>query len=253
MSAKLYTFLFILLSITSCFNEKKKEKPIVEKSITFPSLKLDKGLATYLNYFVSNNQLYFNEHGFEYFYIGKMKDTIPLHLISFSGLLPPPPPPPPPYNKKKDMDDSSFYQTKIPEHIYYIDWLDNRNYVKGVEKYVQIMIDTSQEIFNNYAVYLTNIDNDTIILSSHQGIRMSIEALDSLNEWKSILAITIKTCGIGLGYIFLPPNECAITLVPIFKGSYKTKFRIKYGKNFSNPYDGFMNYKLFAEIDYNSD
>jgi hypothetical protein len=251
MNVKLYIIVFFLLSITSCFNEKQKENQIVEEPISFPTLKCDKGLATFIKYYESIDPISYMEFELEYFYIGKIKDTIQLDLVSF--YIMPPPPVPDWFYKKHKNDDDSIYQNKNQNMDYYIKWDEDKNFERGEKVNIKIQVDTSKNIFNKMPLYLTNKYRDTIILSTHHGILATIEALDSNNKWIPLNSHMVAYCGVGLGHIFLPPNECAITLVPIFKGSYKTKFRLRYGKNFSNPYDGFMNYKLFAEIDYNSD
>ncbi len=49
----------------------------------------------------------------------------------------------------------------------------------------------------------------------------------------------------------LPPNEIVITLAPIFKGNYKTQIRLKYGKNYSKPFDGSIRYSQFEHKKWN--
>ncbi|MDP2176216.1 MAG: hypothetical protein Q8K70_09950 [Bacteroidota bacterium] len=251
MNVKLYIIVFFLLSITSCFNEKKQEKPIVEEPFSFPVLKCDKRLTNLLNFYDSTNPLHFMESNFPYFYIGNLKDTIQLDFFHIFEIAPPHPPNFSYENNFKDED--GLYQNNNTKQDYLIEFDEQIKYKFWDQKDIVLHVDTSITFSNNFPVYISNSHKDTIVISEQLGIRLMIEALDSSNKWRPIQVDYRFICGTGLGHIFLPPNECAITLVPIFKGNYKTKFRLRYGKNFSNPYDGFMNYKLFEKSDYNFD
>jgi hypothetical protein len=55
-------------------------------------------------------------------------------------------------------------------------------------------------------------------------------------------------CGVGISSVILPPNECALTFAPIFKGNYKTQLRLKLGENYSNIFYSSINYRQFQSI-----
>lgn len=55
-------------------------------------------------------------------------------------------------------------------------------------------------------------------------------------------------CGTGLSTIILPPNEIAVTFVPVFKGNYKTQLRLTDGKNHSASFEGKIFYTQFQPI-----
>jgi hypothetical protein len=141
---------------------------------------------------------------------------------------------------------------------YYIDWLSINNQKHWNEAEISILIDTNQRVkndmicfncdyyfFDAYPVLIKNIDIDTITIGYGHFIPLITEAKDSLGNWRAIEEEWKYGCGNGVGSIILPPNEIGISATTIYQGDYKTKMRLRIADNFSNEYDGYINYRQF--------
>jgi len=162
------------------------------------------------------------------FYIGSIEDTIPLNYPAKIG---------------------QFLKEKQP-----------RVFPKGYydSSLVQIIVDTSQTLLTpiipppippphsksklapayiSYPVFIVNYSNDSIEIGNgyqelntdevySSDIACLTEGIDSEGNWSLVEHIHMRMCGTGLERIMLPPNTIAITTIPIYEGTYKTKLHL---------------------------
>lgn len=247
----IFVFIFIFTSIISC----KNDNVIVNAEI--PTI-IDKSNIKS----IKRNSSWLETVEYNILYIGDKMDTIyPDYNINFYPSLPSPPPFP--NNIKKDSIVSKIKSSnkKIKTNPYLLDYLENKQYKWYYESKIKIIVDTLQiikkeDIFDNnnftffdaYPIIIKSKENDTIKIGVGNNISMTLEAKDSIGNWKPIEETFKYMCGTGLNTIILPPKTIIISSVMIYKGNYKTKLRIKLGGNFSNEFYGTINYRQFESF-----
>lgn len=234
--------LLTTLFLISCQTDKKQDVKEIDDLKPFPVVLDTLGIDKFLYSFDDENPTWLSTSNYNFFFIGKVKDTV--YLSPFINFTPPPPPPPLP------SDSKTTNQTRIPElenpfKQYYIEWDEERNYKNWTQSKIDIQVDTATRISRLFPIMLTNRDTDTIFIGYGTHIPLVMEAMDSLGNWKPIQERFIYMCGNGVGSIILPPDESVLTLAPIFQGNYKTKLRLTIGDNHSKPFIGFINYRQF--------
>jgi hypothetical protein len=110
-----------------------------------------------------------------------------------------------------------------------------------------------------YPVYIVNqtISNKLFIAKDSYFFGIQ-EALDSNYNWSPIEKRGFDFCGNGYYGLKIHPGEFALCLFPVYKGTYKTKIRVRIsiGDNIyvSAPFEGTINYNQFhfnkKEYDY---
>lgn len=239
----LVVLIFTLL-ICSCQTDKDKVWQEENTRESFPWVSDTIGMEKFIFNFEEDEPTWLTTANYGVYYIGLKKDTI--YLTPFiSNTPPPPPPPPPPALGSKHNKEVEYKEHKNPFSKYFTTWMDGRAYKNWDETKIELRVNTLKPMSNSYPVLLTNIDADTTFIGYGSHIPLVMEALDSRGNWKAIQERFVYRCGVGLSSIILPPNECVLTLAPIFKGKYKTKLRLKIGKNYSEPFIGFINYRQF--------
>lgn len=119
------------------------------------------------------------------------------------------------------------------------------------ENKVTLQIDTSKLIYITpenkpfgkdelplyaHPVFLQNISPDTLVVGYGEFLPFYLEVMDYQGEWKTIEEPFLYMCGNGLNNLILPPNEIAITPVPVFNGNFRTKFRMRLEDTYSNEF-----------------
>ncbi|NOQ76135.1 MAG: hypothetical protein GQ574_29310 [Crocinitomix sp.] len=180
-------------------------------------------------------------------YIGSPSDSINVNW-RLSGEFGGPPPteidpidPIDPEFKRKGRPLSKYSAYDLLRDGYY------ENIIPAGMLDLKIRIDTSQLInymFGQYPVFITNNSLDTAIIASRNEIPAIMEAIDESGKWRAIEEPLIG-CGTGVTHIILPPNEMVLSGAPIFKGEFKTAFRIRIGDNVSNIFFGSINPNQF--------
>ena len=242
--------IFISLWTISCQTENslKNETKDISNEWTFPVI-----IDTIEFRTEDLNTTWISRANYNLLYIGLPKDTIKNNdRIRF--IQPPPPPPGSGIKKYKK-------EFKNPLDGYYIDWLSERTYKSWNEVTIDIRIDTTTSIrkdvlqverkspyLRNYPVILTNIETDTIQITYGNYLPLIMEAKDSSDKWRPIEEERIYMCGVGIGSIILPPKQIALTSVIVFEGNYKTDLRLKIGQNYSNTFNGTINYRQFESM-----
>lgn len=238
-------FLLTTLFISSCQPDKKQEVKEIDNSKPFPVVLDTLGIDKFLYYFDDENPTWLSTSNYNFYFIGEVKDTV--YLNPFINFSPPPPPPPLP-SGVKTTNQTTITERENPFKKYYVEWDEERNYKNWTKSKIDIQVDTTTKISNLFPVMLTNLDTDTIFIGYGRHIPIVMEATDSLGNWKPIQERFIYMCGNGVGSIILPPNECVLTLTPIFQGNYRTKLRLTLGDNHSKPFIGFINYRQFQSM-----
>lgn len=239
----LFTFLLTTIVLTSCQTKNKEAVKEINDVQAFPLVLDTMGIGQLLHLFEDENPTYLSTSNYKFYFIGKFKDTFYLSpFINFSA------PPPPIPSGEKTTNKTKITEAKNPFKKYYIEWDEKRNYRNWTQAKINIRFDTANKISKTFPAILTNRDTDTIFIGYGSHIPLIMEAIDSSGNWLPIQEMYIYGCGNGLGSIILPPNECVLTLAPIFKGNYKTKLRLTLGNNHSKPFIGFIDYGQFKSM-----
>ncbi|MFZ5555067.1 MAG: hypothetical protein ACOZCO_18295 [Bacteroidota bacterium] len=97
-----------------------------------------------------------------------------------------------------------------------------------------------------HPLILHNKNNDTFNISEYNS-KLFIEALDSNLMWKPINDTFRLYCGTGVYGTNFFPNAVAVIPIPIFKGEFYTKMRVKLNGQYSNEIDAHIHYTQFHD------
>lgn len=104
------------------------------------------------------------------------------------------------------------------------------------------------EIFKNHALVIYNNTLDT--LKWIEVLPITIEAKNKEGDWQIIQKTRGATCGSSRTLVSFPKKQILIIPIPIYKGNFTTKLRVRLGKNVSNEYTGQINLEQFEEAQY---
>lgn len=234
--------LFVFFTFFGCQSEKSKRSLNKITENFYPVLIDTIGINKTNFIFESDDERWMTEANYAIYYIGPKKDT--LFMYPLLGFIYPPPPPPPGHEGDYTFDSGDYTN---PNESYLVDFFE-KSYRRAADSKTEIRVDTTARIGNAFTVYLTNKSADTIAIGFGERIPLLLEALDSTGTWKPIQERFYYMCGTGLSTVILPPNEIAITFVPIFKGNYKTKLRLTDSSNHSQPFEGHLFYTQFQSV-----
>lgn len=197
-------------------------------------------------------------------YIGKLKDSIKLNYTYHDFPFGPPPPPPEKMSKADSIEWRNIIDPFVksfkehPIYPYYRELEYKEEYIGWNKAKMLIEVDTSTitkqlvdygysegKFHPAYPVLIQNLEKDTIQIGYDRFIPIILEAKDSTGTWKPIENMFRFMCGMGIGSIILPPKEIVITSKRFFNGKYSTILRIKLGTNYSNTFNGTINYSQF--------
>jgi len=205
----------LLILFFSCVNSEQKQFPeIFDEYYEFNISQNDDGLG------MINHQPK---------YIGILKDTINIehYLRPFNVKIP---------NGSKLMISENKFEK------YFVEWNDKKSFKNLDSARVEIRIDTTQIISNenrkSYPVMFENHTKDTLKIGYGNVIPIITEAKLDNGKWKKIEKPYVYFCGVGVQTIILPPNEILITNQIIYNGNFKTKLRMRIGKNISQEFYG---------------
>jgi hypothetical protein len=224
------------LLMLSCQTDNEYSQTEVVDLKTFPVIIDTSGVARRLDLFQQNNFNGLPYSHFEYYFIGRVKDTIYLNpslrffLYSIGGM-----------SKSGEIISEEITVLDDPFLKYRREWEDKIDYKHCSEVKIDIAMNREIKFSDYFPVMFTNCNKDTIIIGNSTNIPIMMEALDSSGIWRAIHEDYVVGCGNGVGYIILPPNECVITLAPIFTGPFKAKLRLTIGENHSEQFIGFIN------------
>ena len=200
----------------------------------------------------------FNVNNCKPLYLGEINDSI---FITYLLRFTPPAQLSERIKKLKNAPEepqSAFYNDLYKEYFRYgsFDMFPNWDSAK-----LKIAFDTTQKVsymnflpknykdyyYNAFPVYIQNISNDTVMVGYGKWLDLILEAKDKEDNWQEIQPRTAYYLNSSLAKIILPPNEIVLTTIPIYKGDYKTKLRLKIGNNYSEEFDGEINYSQFQK------
>lgn len=158
---------------------------------------------------------------YQFNYIGTLNDSIYLTYVPFFNY---------------PLDGGSLRKTEFSKYTTDLDNKCEYKYADSAD--VCIIVGTFNQ--ESYSVLLKNSDRDTIVIGYGDQVPLIMEARDSVGKWQPIQQRFIYYCSTGLSLIYLPPQECVVTLAPVYKGSYETELRLKLGNNYSKPFKGMI-------------
>ncbi len=97
-----------------------------------------------------------------------------------------------------------------------------------------------------YPVFIINIAPDTLYLSHNQYLSIHLEALNPRGKWQRIEQQLFSVCPSGAEIIVLPPGELILTSVPVYKGGFRTKMRLRYGGVCAEEFGGGVEVGVFG-------
>lgn len=239
--ANFVIFFLIAQFLVGCLSvEQKKEVPEKRNRIPFIAFPVhfENEVTVYEDDLLSRPTYYSN---LEPYYYGELKDSVVL-----KEYFPPPAevitPEVREYIKERDHIFNTYY-TREGSGLNYSNFLD----IDEAKIYLQI--DDKTVINTSFPLAITNLDSVAAFIGSSLLIPVHVEAEDLLKQWKIIQGPMLFMCGTGVASLFLPPGESVITLVPVSKGNYFTRLRVRLGNNYSNLYYGNIDYRNFKEAE----
>lgn len=102
--------------------------------------------------------------------------------------------------------------------------------------------------YDGFPVTIYNFETKERIIGFGNNVALELEALGKDNLWKKIYNFRKYSCGTGIRYIILKPNEIATVFEPRIVGNFKTKFRYRLGNIISNEFEGSINDNYLNEL-----
>ncbi|MEM6379655.1 MAG: hypothetical protein AAF705_15740, partial [Bacteroidota bacterium] len=106
-----------------------------------------------------------------------------------------------------------------------------------------------EKIAKSYPVLIKNMENQSGRICTGNQLTIILEAKDQDQNWRPIEEPFYYFCGTGLTHFTINPNEILITAVPIYKGSFQTELRLRFGDNYSNTFKGSINPGQFETLE----
>lgn len=230
---------FVCCLLLACTAKKEIEGKNPEKFI-FPVVIDTSDFDASHSYQFDRDCTWLSTSNYRLMYIGKPKDTIYAHYYYSFGPIDLPP--------GSELNEFNTKKQSSPLDGYYLEWLDEREYLSWEQADIEIQIDTKRKLNGSYPVLLLNKEKDTILISYGTHLPLIMEAKNKKGEWKPIEGRFTYMCGNGVESLILPSNEILITSAPIFKGDFETELRLVVGKNYSRPFKGRINYRQFESM-----
>lgn len=99
------------------------------------------------------------------------------------------------------------------------------------------------KFYDGFPVTIYNLENRERVIGFGNNAALELEVLNKNNVWQKISYIRKYTCGNGIKYFVLKPQEIATVFEPRLSGNFKTKFRYRLGNILSNEFEGNINDK----------
>lgn len=96
--------------------------------------------------------------------------------------------------------------------------------------------------YDGFPVTIHNFGNKENIIGFGNNVTLELEALDKENVWQKVYSYRHYSCGTGIRFFVLGPNEIATVLEPRISGNFHTQFRYRLGNIVSNEFEGNINY-----------
>jgi hypothetical protein len=98
-------------------------------------------------------------------------------------------------------------------------------------------------------VFISNSSNAELIVGQNSFVSIILEAIDLSGHWKPIEHLFQGRCALGLKFIILKPGQMLCVLMPVYKGSFHTKLRYRFGRIVSTEFTGTINTSQFLKAD----
>ncbi len=95
--------------------------------------------------------------------------------------------------------------------------------------------------YDGFPVTIHNFGNKENIIGFGNNVVLELEALDKENKWQKVYPYRRYSCGTGIKFFVLRPNEIATVFEPRISGDFHTRFRYKLGNIASNEFEGNIN------------
>ncbi|QQV02097.1 MULTISPECIES: hypothetical protein [Chryseobacterium] len=115
--------------------------------------------------------------------------------------------------------------------------LDSLNEVLKISK----DLPTLTTYYDGFPVTIYNAEKQERVIGFGNNVALELEALDGNHKWQKISNYRKYTCGNGIKYFVLKPQEIVTVFEPRLIGNFKTKFRYRLGNIISNEFDGSIN------------
>lgn len=107
-------------------------------------------------------------------------------------------------------------------------------------------INNTTVTYDGYPVIIKNISNKNLAVGSGTIIPVTLEALDSENNWRTVESNSLNV-GTAINKIILKPGHVAGVVVPVYTGSFKTLMRIRVFDNYSSSFTVYLNHSQLTE------
>jgi hypothetical protein len=230
MKIYLIVILFVGLLATCESPRQKNKMPVVLDTTKLRLTKIEKLDSSYRQFF-----------DYRIMYVGQIKDTILLPDTS---------------NRRKfketelsDLPRNSFGFDDSSTTSLFID-TNRRIYSKSFLRVIMIIPnqDLTKTTFPCYPLIITNQTKNDFYVGDD--IDLSMEAQDSKGNWITEKKMIRFGCGTAGSIAKWLPNHIIIVPIPIYKGNFTTKLRVRLGKNVSNEYTGQINLEQFEKTQY---
>ncbi len=132
---------------------------------------------------------------------------------------------------------------KTEDVVIYIDT------TKIISNHTYLLEQNSNEFYTKkyqaFPVILFNKGKDSLTVGNGNHLRLILEARNKSGKWMPIEEKYVYMCGTFLRFITVPPNQIAITSVPIDSGNFKTKLRLRFNDILSYEFSGSINQSQF--------
>ena len=230
---KIYLILsFLFLSILSCNSLETNKIPVVMDTTNLKGMPIHERIE-------KEQKLFY----YRVKYAGKEQDTIliPNHLCCLEAFL---------------GDNSKQISSPMDSGVIkmLVDTTQNI-YDYGIAKGVEIEeinienVKSKMVAYKSYPLIIKNISSK--IISVLETPDLIIEAQYKKGVWKAIQNNDFKFfCATVANTINIPAGYLVIIPIPIYKGNFTTKLRVRLGKNVSNEYTGQINLEQFENTRY---
>lgn len=179
---------------------------------------------------------------YSFLYIGVPGDSITLsHMQMF-------------FDRSSDAQERIYAYPDSGDLIVHIDTNQSVSNIGGTSKFVNGKPEFTRQCYKAFPVFFVNTTKDTLSIGTNLGPSSYLEAIDKNGKWRPVEKESWILCGTGLSYIFLAPGEIAVTSVPVYKGNFRTKLRLRHKQTLSIEFYGSINHTQFeSEWDENDE
>jgi len=226
---KIYLIVISLIGLLAACEppRPKKKKLVVLDSTKLYLTRIEKLDSSYRKYF-----------DYPVVYVGQIKDTILIPHISNQRTLQ--------ETHLPSLPSSAFSFDDSLKTNLFID-TNRRIYSRSFLRVIMMIPnqDLRKITFPCYPLIIKNKTKNDFYIEDN--IDLSMEAQDLKGNW---MAEKEKWGHYGCGYRTMTkwlPNNIVIVPIPIYKGNFTTKLRVRLGKNVSNEYTGQINLEQFEK------